>query len=74
MENNVSLENVAREIAGLYGAEVLFFERASGTLSVYCHSQKLVGGVEVNGNLVNLHIALRGKRCVVGTPLVFDGF
>lgn len=74
MENNVSLENVAREIAGLYGAEVLFFERSSGTLSAYCHSKKLVGGVEVNGNLVNLHIALRGKRCVVGTPLVFDGF
>lgn len=68
------LESVAEEIAALYDAEVLFFERASGTLSAYCYSQKFIGGVELNGKLVNLHISLCGKRCAVGTPLIFDGF
>lgn len=69
-----SLKAIAEEIAAFYGAEILFFENAGGSLSVYCYSPRLVGGIDVDGEWVNLHIALRGNTCAVGTPLIFDGF
>lgn len=71
---NGSQTALAEEIANYFGAEILFIEKTNGTLSVYCHSGQMQGGVRLQGEWVNLHIALRGQTCAVGTPLIFDGF
>ncbi|MBR2329696.1 MAG: hypothetical protein IKA40_00455 [Clostridia bacterium] len=65
---------LAEEIADYFGAEILFIERTNGVLLAYCHSGQMQGGVQLQGKWVNLHIALRGQTCAVGTPLIFDGF
>ena len=71
---NVPQKALAEEIAAQFGAEVLFFEKTGNVLSAYCHSKQFSDGVKVQGDWVNLHIALRGQSCTVGTPLIFDGF
>ena len=55
-------------------AEILFTERAGGSVSYYCYAQDLSGGICINGRLVNVQIAFHGSLCAVGTPLIFDGF
>lgn len=67
-------QTLVQEILNKYDAELLFCERAGGSVCYYAYSSALVGGVQVNGYLVNLHIAFNDTECAVGTPLIFDGF
>jgi hypothetical protein len=69
-----SAEEIAREIADKYGAKILFMEEAAGVLSFYCYTSAWDNGVAVNGQTVNLHIAVAETQCAVGTPIIFDGF
>ncbi len=57
-----------------YNAEVLFTESAAETTSYYCYSPRMRGGVKIGKYFVNLHIAVRGERCAVGSPMIFGGF
>ena len=67
-------ENLPKEIAELFRAELIAVESVSGVTSYYLYSTDLRGGVRVQGRKVNLHIAVSGEACVVGTPIIFGGF
>lgn len=67
-------QTLVQEILERYEAELLFCERASGSVSYYAYSSALPSGVNLNGYRVNLHIACNAAECAVGTPLIFDGF
>lgn len=67
-------EDLVQSIVERYGAEILFQERTAETLSYYCYTKEWDNGIIVNGERVNLHIALSETQCVVGTPIIFDGF
>ena len=67
-------EEKARELIAEYNGKVLFTERAGGTLSYYCFAKGLGKGILLDGVFVNLHIAIRGDTCAVGTPILFGGF
>lgn len=57
-----------------YNATVLFCECVAGILSYYAYTPQFVGGVVINGVTVNLHIAFRETTCVLGSPIIFDGY
>jgi hypothetical protein len=65
---------LADEILWRFGAEVCFTESTGDTLSYYCYSSRLKGGILLNGNKVNLHLALGDGRLVAGTPVIFGGY
>lgn len=67
-------QTLAKEIAKKYGAEILFTETACGITSFYCYTERWTDGVRINGEAVNLHIAVSATQCAVGTPIIFDGF
>ena len=67
-------ENLVARIRGQYGAKVLFIESVGGVTSYYCYTDAWDNGIDLGGVLVNLHIAVSESVCVVGTPIIFDGF
>lgn len=67
-------EAFARAIMEKYGATILFTEEACGVLSFYGYTDEWDNGILVNGQTVNLHIAVAETECAVGTPIIFDGF
>ena len=62
------------ELKSAFDAELLFTETEGGVTNYYLYSGKLGGGIALGGYLVNLHIAVRGERTAVGTPIIFGGF
>ena len=69
-----SVESLVNEIVLQYGAEILFTEEACGVFSFYGYTDAWDNGIVVNGQTVNLHIAVAEEECAVGTPIIFDGF
>ena len=73
-------EAVVEEIAGKYGATILFMEEVGGVTSYYGYTSKWADGVLLNGKKINLHIALsidenaNQSICVIGSPIIFDGY
>lgn len=67
-------EAIAEELKSAYRAELCFVEDVGGTVSFYCYSGELKGGVLINGRLINLHIAVRADSVAVGTPIIFGGY
>ena len=65
---------LAESIAKRYGARILFQEEACGVTSYYCYAPKLLGGVMLAGEKVNLHIAVGEEQAAVGSPIIFGGF
>ena len=64
----------AEELIALFQAKVLFVEEAAGVTNYYCYAPALEHAVALNGERVNLHIAVNGKKTAAGTPLIFGGF
>ncbi len=64
---------VAR-VLDTYGAETLFTETVCGVTSYYCYTDEWKNALDLGGIAVNLHIAVSDSVCVVGTPIIFDGF
>ena len=64
----------ARQKCKALGGTELFVEDVNGTISIYAFAPKLYEGIELYGKRVNLHVAVRGDRLVVGSPIVFGGF
>jgi hypothetical protein len=67
-------KDLVARIRDTYGAKVLFSEKVAGVTSYYCYTNDWGNGVELGGVTVNLHIAVSDSVCVVGTPIIFDGF
>lgn len=67
-------EEAANEIMERYGAQVLFVEEVGGVKSYYCYTPQWEDTLALNGQTVNLHVAVSNEECVVGTPIIFDGF
>ena len=65
---------IAHAIAKQYGATLYQVEEACGVISYYGYTSRWQDGVWVQGELVNLHIAINKDTCVVGTPIIFGGF
>lgn len=64
----------AEELIARFRAKLLFTENVCGVTNYYLSSPLLGEGVELKGEFVNLHIAVREGRTAVGTPLIFGGF
>lgn len=54
--------------------KVTFSEEVDGIVCVYGYSPRLKGGVEVDGQTVNVQIALNGGRVHLGTPLLLGSY
>ena len=67
-------EMVAEQVFAKYGAQLVFTEQLDGVICYYGISERLGGGVVVNGKSVNLHVAISQTECVVGCPIIFGGF
>ena len=67
-------EEISREVATRYGAEILFTEEVDGVVSYYAYTPCWQDGFYINGRKVNLHIAIGKGYVKVGTPIIFDGF
>lgn len=67
-------EEKANEIMARYGARVLFVEEVCGVKSYYCYTPQWEDTLALNGQTVNLQVAVSSEECVVGTPIIFDGF
>lgn len=57
-----------------YDGKFVFSESAAEVTNYYFYSVRLGGGVELYGQRVNLHVAVRGEEASVGCPLVFGGY
>ena len=57
-----------------YGARLLFCERAGDVVNYYYSAPALGGGVWLEGQPVNLHVAVRGQGACIGSPLIFGGY
>ena len=67
-------QEIAERIVKMYGATTVYTEEACGVQSFYAYAGNGWESVCVNGERVNLHIAVNGDYCTVGTPIVFGGF
>lgn len=57
-----------------YGGKLRFKESAADVANYYYYASSLGGGVELCGFLVNLHVAVRGGRASIGSPVIFGGY
>lgn len=55
-------------------ATVVKESEINGLTVIYARSARLRGGVVLNGETVNLQIALRGKTVTAGTPLILGSY
>ncbi len=67
-------KDFVQELLSDYGAELMDIESACGVTSYYAFVPTWSEGVQIEGKRVNLHIAIEGERCAVGTPIIFGGF
>ncbi len=67
-------DELVTRIRDMFGARVMFSETACGVTSYYCYVSEWDNGIDLNGEVINLHIALSETACAVGTPIIFDGF
>ncbi len=65
---------VVAEIFARYQGAVCIEEEVDGVKSYYGYAPALGEYVAVGGQAVNLHVAIRGGECVVGSPIIFGGF
>ncbi|MCH5148008.1 MAG: hypothetical protein J1G05_01425 [Clostridiales bacterium] len=55
------------------GGEIVFSESAAGITNYYCKAN-LPYSVEIDGEKINLHIAVCEGSVKVGTPIIFGGY
>ena len=67
-------KDFVQELLNGYGAELMDIESACGVTSYYAFVPTWSEWVQREGKRVNLHIAVEGERCAVGTPIIFGGF
>lgn len=63
-----------QDILRRYNALVLWTEEVDGVLSYYCYTPCFQESVQINNRKVNLHIATKEERTIIGSPIIFGGF
>ena len=67
-------EAYAQKVIKEVKASVLWVEEVAGVRSYYCYTPLFGEGVIVNGQRVNLHIAVSKTGCAIGNPIIFGGY
>lgn len=67
-------KEIAQSILHTFQAEILFIEEVNETISYYAYTPLWQDGLFLQGERVNLHIAISSSHCAVGTPIIFGGF
>ena len=57
-----------------FDAELVFIEEIDGITCYYGYSEEIKFSRLVNGNLVNLQVAVAENSVTVGTPIIFGSF
>ena len=58
------------KIADILGFEQTFSQILDGETILYGYSNKVLGGLRLNGRLVNIQIAIKNDKLYVGSPLI----
>ena len=69
-----SNEEVAESIIKEFDAKILIIEEIAGVTSYYCYTPYWPEGILIEGQRINLHVAVSNGQCTVGTPIIFGGF
>lgn len=67
-------EEIVQSILEKYKAKTLLVEEVGGIVSYYAYTPIWQDGLALQGERINLHIAISKSRCVVGTPVIFGGY
>ena len=67
-------EEIVQSILRKFQAKTRFVEEVNGTVSYYAYTPLWQDGLLLQGERVNLHIAISSSHCVVGTPVIFGGY
>ena len=62
------------EFLDMVGARLVFSEQLSGVTCYYAYSPKIKYLESVNGNLINVHIAVTKSYVKVGAPIIYGSF
>ncbi len=57
-----------------YGGELIFSQTTGDVTDYYYYAPRLQGGVLLEGERINLHVAVRGEGACIGSPLIFGGY
>lgn len=66
--------NVYEKWKDVFSAELVFCEEVAGVVNYYMYSPLLGEGVTLSEGEINLHIAVKGDRTAVGSPMIFGGY
>ena len=67
-------EDIASAIAEEFDAKILFKETCANVTSYYCYTPRWQDTILIEGQPINLHVAVSNERCAVGAPIIFGGF
>ena len=67
-------EDIASAIAEEFDAKILFKETCAGVTSYYCYTPRWQDTILIEGQPINLHVAVSNERFAVGAPIIFGGF
>ena len=67
-------EDIAQAIAKEFDAKILLKEEIAGGTSYYCYTSRWQDHILIEGQIINLHVAVSNGQCSVGAPIIFGGF
>ena len=67
-------EDIASAIAEEFDAKIVLVETCAGVTSYYCYTPRWQDTILIEGQPINLHVAVSNERCAVGAPIIFGGF
>lgn len=62
------------EVLGQYDAKAVVIDTDQGFTNVYAYSDKLGKGVMLDGEEINIQIAIKDGQTVVGSPLIIGSY
>ena len=71
---NHSSKELLEKVLADYDAKIVKVEKFDGGVSYYCYSCKLKDGIVLDGEFVNLQVAIKKESTVIGTPIIFGGY
>ena len=63
-----------QEIFDKFDVTILFTEVAENVVCYYGYSKKFPYEKEINGKIVNVHVAIENDRVTFGTPIIYGSF
>ncbi len=63
-----------QELLDRFSAEVIMIEDYEGGTSYYAYSSKIKYLEMINGNKINLHIAVKSDGVKIGVPIIYTSF